>query len=293
MCCGFQFGALGLLFSLLLGPCCPQSPPVAVTLGIAPTTIAENGAATLTATLAAAAAEEITLHVEGQQTPSTSTPGFTLSGSDIVIAAGATTGTATVTAATFPGDLTSLSVVFSITRISTATCSWDANIPAGPLTIVHPGGLQVTLIPAEAVTAGAKWSVDGGAMQDSGATVQPLTAGSHTVTYQAIAHWDAPAIETVIVTDGALTQITRSYTPRPGSLVVNLSPDKLPGTAWSIDTAPSVSHPGGFTLTGLAPGTYAVDFTDVQGWITPVGQSATIVSDQTTVIDAIYIQLLG
>ncbi len=290
MCCPIRLGFIGILLTSLLGPCCPTTPPETAALSVAPTTIVENGGtATLTASFAAAWTEDVTLHIESEQTPATATAAFTLSSSDIMIAAGATTGTATVTTGTFPANVTSLAVDFRITRISTATCSWDVDIPAETLTIVHPGGLQVTLTPAEAVAAGAKWSVDGGAQQDSGATVTPLAAGAHPVTYLTLLHWDAPANESVTITNGAVTQITRNYTPHPGTLVVNISPSTLPGAAWSINTDPGTTHTGGSSLT-LAPGTYTVSFTDVMFFSTPAPQTATIASDEITVINGLYLE---
>jgi hypothetical protein len=303
MCCTMKLGALGVLLSMFSGPCCPQDPPVQVTLAIAPATILETtGTATITATFAAAGTEELTLHLVGQQTPSTDPAGYTLSSADIVVPAGGTSGTATVTAGSFADDVPSVSVVFRITRISSATCSWDVDIPASALAIIHPGSLQVTLTPADAVTAGAKWSIDNGPWLDSGTTVPDLAAGPHTVSYLPLAEWappvtavqtfkafvQAPTTETVTITDGVQTQITRAYTPRPGALLVNIDPAQLQGSGWSVSLDPSTTNPGGYTLFGVAPGTYTVTFADVQHYDKPADQQATITSNSLTTISGTY-----
>jgi fibronectin-binding autotransporter adhesin len=143
MCCTMQLGALASLFSLLLGPCCPQDPPVQVTLAVAPATILETtGTATITATFASASTDDLTLHLEGQQTPETDPKIYTLSSADIVVPAGQSSGTATVEAVRSSGRRggPTGSVVFSVTKITSASCSWDVNIPAGALTIGRRGG---------------------------------------------------------------------------------------------------------------------------------------------------------
>ena len=288
MCCGLKLGGIGLLISLLLGPCCPDQPPVAVTLAVAPATIVEDGGtATLTATLAAAVDEDWTLHLEAQQTPTTSPAGFTLSSADIMVTAGQTAGTATVTAGTFPDEVESLSVVFRITRITTPRCSWDVNIPAGALTIIHRGSLQVTLLPALAVGSGAQWRVDGGEWQNSDAIVRHLTAGAHTVDYKAAAHFVEPASESVTITDGVLTQITRTYTPM---LTVLIEPATAitGGAQWSLTAGPpgfdNSMHNSGDEIPA-PPGDYTVSLTDVAGFVTPRNNMVTITDSPATAIE--------
>jgi hypothetical protein len=63
--------------------------------------------------------------------------------------------------------------------------------------IQQTGSLQVTILPPGAVTAGAKWRVDGGAWRDSEYTESGLAVGSHTVEYNTITGWDTPINETV------------------------------------------------------------------------------------------------
>lgn len=291
MCCATKFGVFGLLLSLMFGRggCCPADVPVQVTLDVAPTSIvAPGGNAVLTAHLAAAFTEDLTLHLDAQQTPAGS-PGYQLSAADVIIPAGQTEGTVTVTSLSL--SVPQVTVVFRVSQVSTATCSWDVDIAAGTLTIDSPGSLQVTLTPAEAVSAGAQWNVDGGDWQDSGAIVTGLSASAHTVNYKSIQGWTAPASEDVTITDGQTTSITRVYTPLPGALQVFLLPEGIGselGAQWSVDGGDL--QDSGATVSNLSPGTHSVAYTTVQGWIAPPTEDVTITSDETLQITRTYTQ---
>jgi hypothetical protein len=68
--------------------------------------------------------------------------------------------------------------------------------------LIKTGSLQVTILPPEAVAAGAQWRVDGGNWQDSGYTETCVTVGTHTVEYKPIADWNEPNAQTVQINDG-------------------------------------------------------------------------------------------
>lgn len=71
------------------------------------------------------------------------------------------------------------------------------------------GSVQVTVEPAAAVTAGAQWSLDGGATWlNSGDTSPNIAPGDYTITYKTIAGFTAPAPETVTV--GEKENVTRN-----------------------------------------------------------------------------------
>jgi major membrane immunogen (membrane-anchored lipoprotein) len=77
---------------------------------------------------------------------------------------------------------------------------------------LKPGGsLTVTLSPATAVAAGAQWNVDGGAWQNSGATVDDLSKGSHTVNFNTIDGWTSPESQTVQIQSGKTATATGTY----------------------------------------------------------------------------------
>lgn len=82
---------------------------------------------------------------------------------------------------------------------------------APPAEPTETGGIMVTLSPQAAIDAGAQFAVDGGEMQDSGATVDGLAVGDHTVTYAAVKGWNAPDEETAAVVANATTELAREY----------------------------------------------------------------------------------
>ena len=59
--------------------------------------------------------------------------------------------------------------------------------------VLQTGSLEVTILPAPAVNAGARWQVDGGELQASGATLAGLLPGSHTITFNGVLAWTTPA----------------------------------------------------------------------------------------------------
>ncbi len=77
--------------------------------------------------------------------------------------------------------------------------------------IVSTGTLTVAIEPSEAVSAGARWSVDGSTWYDGG-TTQTLTEGDYTVTYKTVSGYDAPASDSVTVLSSTPVSITGIYT---------------------------------------------------------------------------------
>ena len=78
-----------------------------------------------------------------------------------------------------------------------------------------PGGVTVTLQPPEAVAAGARWSIDGGPLQVSGASATGLAAGAHTIQFNNLAAWREPDMVQVLVIGGKQTAVTASYQALP------------------------------------------------------------------------------
>ncbi|HUD82558.1 MAG TPA: leucine-rich repeat protein, partial [Candidatus Saccharimonadales bacterium] len=74
---------------------------------------------------------------------------------------------------------------------------WNSPFVGIPAALSIPDSLQVAISPPSAITAGALWRVDGGTWQNSGATVSNLSAGSHTVSFNSVSGWTAPASQIV------------------------------------------------------------------------------------------------
>ncbi len=77
------------------------------------------------------------------------------------------------------------------------------------------GSLTVTISPAGAVNAGAMWNVDNGAWNASGGTVSGLSVGSHTINFESISGWNAPASQTVIISYGQTKTASATYVLAP------------------------------------------------------------------------------
>ncbi|MGA3179365.1 MAG: IPT/TIG domain-containing protein [Verrucomicrobiota bacterium] len=116
----------------------------------------------------------------------------------------ATVTTHTVAFTNLPGWATPANLTVSITNGMT-------NLVTGTYA-QELGSLEVTITPAAAVTAGAAWQVDGMGYTNSGATVANLSAGNHTVSFNAVSDWDTPANQTVAISNGVTSQATGVYT---------------------------------------------------------------------------------
>jgi hypothetical protein len=114
------------------------------------------------------------------------------------------------------------------------------------------GSLRVTISPVGAIGAGAQWEVDGGAWQNSGATVSGLVVGSHAVAFSAIAGWEAPASQGVIVTFNQTATATGAYVALPNisyatnSGAITITKYNSPGGAVTIP-----STLGGLPVTSI------------------------------------------
>ena len=103
------------------------------------------------------------------------------------------------------------------------------------------GSLQVTLLPAEVVSSGALWQVDGGIPQPSGATVLGLTVGSHTVSFNTVSDWTTPTNESITVMANSTATATGLYTEEaiPALGDSNFSVPALPSGVFLQGTPPT------------------------------------------------------
>jgi uncharacterized protein YukJ len=133
---------------------------------------------------------------------------------------------------------------------------------------------------------GAKWSVDNGAWQNSGAVVTGLSVGAHTVAFNALSGWTTPATQTITIADNQTTSIAGTFVanPQSGSLEVTLN---AAGAQWSVDNG--AWQNSGATVSGLAVGTHTITFSTLFGWVTPANQTISVAEDQTTSIAAAYV----
>jgi PKD repeat protein len=152
------------------------------------------------------------------------------------------------------------------------------------------GSLTVTISPAGAVSAGAKWNVDGGTTwYASGAVVSNLSVGSHTVAFSGLQGWTAPSSQTVTIPVWQTTSLGGTYVQQSGSLTVTISPVGAvrDGAIWSVDGGSSLAS--GSTISNLSAGSHTLAFSGLQGWTAPSSQTVTITGGQTASTTGTYI----
>jgi hypothetical protein len=151
------------------------------------------------------------------------------------------------------------------------------------------GSLRVITSPA----VPAAITVDGVARDDWGMWTD-LPTGSHQVCFGRTANFTPPPCQTATVAAGALTQITGTFTSSPGApgpsgtgqLRVTTSP-ALPSQVL-VNGVPMDSW--GLNWVDLAPGSYTVAFTHVEGFTEPAPQTVTVTAGAITTIAGSFTQ---
>jgi hypothetical protein len=100
-----------------------------------------------------------------------------------------------------------------VSQLFLACVGWYAPASSQAASIFLPGSVSVTIQPPEAVADGARWSVDGGATQASGASVTNLAAGTHAVQFSNLAAWQEPETAEILVIGGKQATVTATYLP--------------------------------------------------------------------------------
>ena len=101
---------------------------------------------------------------------------------------------------------------------------------AGNFTIrSQVGSVRVTIEPASARSAGARWRLTSGPdtnWKDSGATVSNLPVGTYTVTFRAITGWVAPGNASVTINANQTVTLSRTYS-QPFDFSLSANPSTL------------------------------------------------------------------
>ena len=134
--------------------------------------------------------------------------------------------------------------------------------------------------------------VDGIPRNDSGMWTD-LPVGAHEVCFGPVAGFNPPACQTANLTAGNLTTITGNYStnaaaPGPtnvGELRVTTSP-ALPSQIL-VDGTPRDTF--GLGWLDLAPGSYTVSFTHVEGFTEPAPQTVNVVAGATTTVQGNFV----
>src|SRR5256885_5643535 len=147
-------------------------------------------------------------------------------------------------------------------------------------TYVLPASLAITLNPSA-----GQWCIDGGAWRNSGTTATGLAPGAHSISYNTLNGYADPGTETVTLTAGQTTSLSRAYTAL-SNLNVTLTPSIA---SWSVDNG--AWQASGATVTSLTPGAHSITYNAVAGYTTPATETVTLTSGQTTNLTRAYTAL--
>jgi hypothetical protein len=144
-------------------------------------------------------------------------------------------------------------------KVVTLTAGQTTNVTVTFTQDTTPGLLTVTLSPPDAVAAGAKWRVSGGAAQASGATVSLPPGTNYGVIFDGVSGWTAPAGRTVTVQRSQTAVVAGNYTPPAGQPAIGAIHPSFGalagGTALTIEgvnfTAPATILIGGKPATNV------------------------------------------
>jgi uncharacterized repeat protein (TIGR02543 family) len=125
--------------------------------------------------------------------------------------------------------------------------SVKASVVGGKTTVTNAtyreilGGVQVTITPAQAGVAGARWRLDSSAWNESSVTLTDVSTGNHTVQFLSVAGWSSPSNRTVTVARGVTSTLNGDYAPPAGfPIITAVSPSTGPiagGTTVTIQGA--------------------------------------------------------
>jgi hypothetical protein len=187
------------------------------------------------------------------------------------------------------GDLSGSSTVADI--VMTGNKNITAIFAAGDWSKTS---LAVSILPAEVLTLGAQWRVDGGSWRNSGVIIPDQHLGDNVVEFREVPGWYKPATQRIILQGGQPAVISGTYTRdvTPGILQVAINPPDAAaaGGQWQVNGGAWQSHAASLSL---APGSYTVSFKPVATWGTPPSRTVVVPNGATANVNASYEVPLG
>ena len=148
-----------------------------------------------------------------------------------------------------------------------------------PGAIIPPPSLRIILQPDAARVAGAQWTLDGGAWQDSGSSLQGLEPGTHLVMYKEIEGWTQPLSETIVLTNGVASTFTRFYVEK-SALIIRFNGLTIPAlAAWQVNGGTWMTN--GMKLSNLNAGSNVVSYRQAPGYVEPSLETVNLIPGQT------------
>ena len=136
-----------------------------------------------------------------------------------------------------------------------------------------PGNLTVKMNPTNvAAVAAAHWFADGGSYANGEKAA--LRPGTHTVTFEAVAGYTAPAATNVTIESSKSYTRTVTYVGAPGNVTYTLTPNT---GSWKINGETYASG----AVAEVPAGNYTVSFGALTGYTVPSNQTVTVTAGQT------------
>jgi len=112
------------------------------------------------------------------------------------------------------------------------------------------GAVQVTIYPAQASSAGARWRLDGGGWTESGVTLPDVSTGNHSIQFQSIPGWTSPTSQMVSVTRGVTSVRNGDYVPPVGfPIITAVYPRTSPIAGGTVVTIEGANFQPGASVT--------------------------------------------
>lgn len=155
------------------------------------------------------------------------------------------------------------------------------------------GSLQATLTPAGAIAAGARWRVDGGEWNESGATITGIPVGPHTVSFADAVGYVTPAEQFVTILQNQTRSISADYVLKVGAVRTTIVPQAAidAGAQWRLDGG--LWQSSGVTMADVAAGSHTIEFSAIDGWIAPAAQAVEVLFGQTLSATGTYERQTG
>ena len=136
-----------------------------------------------------------------------------------------------------------------------------------------PGNLTVKMNPTNvAAVVAAHWFADGGSYTNGEKAA--LRPGTHTVTFEAVAGYTAPAATNVTIESSKSYTRTVTYVGAPGNVTYTLTPNT---GSWKINGETYASG----AVAEVPAGNYTVSFGALTGYTLPSNQTVTVTAGQT------------
>jgi hypothetical protein len=135
----------------------------------------------------------------------------------------------------------------------------------------------------------AKWKLkDGSTWYNDEYTLKDLQPGQYVVEFEDLDDYDKPEDKIVSLTAGVKTELHGTYIGTKGSLKVDTHPSDL-GAGWRLQGM-TAWYADCYTLTGMDPGTYTIEFEPRVGYKEPDPKQVVVEIGKTTKVDAQYLE---